>query len=51
MYSKSARDARHKRYAKHVDYARAGLNGPRAVARRLGQIYRGQLTAANGLVA
>lgn len=47
----SARQARFaKRYAKHVDYARAGLNGPRAVARRLAAIKRtGRL--ADGRVA
>jgi hypothetical protein len=44
------RDRAAKRHAIHERFALAGLNGTRAVARRLRQIAAGSLTAANGLV-
>lgn len=44
------RDRARKRHSKHTTYHTQGLNGARAVARRLAQIERGSLTAANGLV-
>lgn len=40
-----------KRYRLSVRYANAGLNGARAVERRMRQIAAGQITHANGLVA
>ncbi len=39
-----------KRIAKQQRYIQQGLNGDRAVARRLRQIAAGSLKAANGLV-
>lgn len=39
-----------KRALRAVKYARANLNGARAVARRRRQILAGQLTESNGLV-
>jgi len=39
-----------KRQKRHHNYAGHGLNGPRAVARRLRQIEAGSLREANGLV-
>jgi hypothetical protein len=40
-----------KRETKAAQYAAIGLNGKRAVARRLRQIAAGSLTEANGLVS
>lgn len=44
------RDRFIKRRNKHSNYSAYGLNGPRAVARRLRQIEAGSLREANGLV-
>jgi hypothetical protein len=40
-----------RRYMRSVNYASAGLNGKRAIARHQSQIDSGRLTVANGLVA
>lgn len=56
IYEQAMRENRRRtrvsrRYNRSTAYANVGLNGPRAVARRLRQIAAGSLTAANGLVS